>query len=270
MITFSKLHQTYFQEFVNEIQKIIEPNQFNENIKSRIQGGRTYATDRLWKENSSYLLKLNYYSLEKTQEEDMDIIALNCCSYKVKDLNNFMKHFVNSTFKDSDEKKIKRETKLKENEDSMIVLLGEFESLPSELILYYIEEKLIAHGISLLYLQGKFNWMISILFHKYNSCNLDSKLKEKLLPKVKKEKLISETYNKDFQYCSQFITNQGNFYSFLFEIDFMEDANHKYCEIVFFITNDGEVSIIPRTDYHYIYYLPCDNQQNSKRFGLLI
>ena len=98
----------------------------------------------------------------------------------------------NSTFKDSDEKKIKRDVKLKENEESMDVLFGEFKSLPSELILYFIEEKLIAHGVSLLYLQGKVNWVISILFHKYNSCNLDPELKSKLLPKVQKENLISQ------------------------------------------------------------------------------
>lgn len=269
--TFANLHDTYFNQFVSAISPKLKLDQYHQQLKSRLDYGGYFAAQTLWKTSAQIVRQLNLYTLQDAPQTKLAQIALGCCAYNVKELNRFMKHFVSSTFRDSDEHVQKREFKLKENRESMDVLMSEFESLLKELLFYFMQEKLIAHGISLLAKQGKFNWVISLVLHTYDSCGLESSVTQSLLSKAKKEHLLSAGYDQPFGYCARSSADDLSLYSFLFEVDFMEDSqSHKYCEIVFAIDPDGGIRVLPRTHISYIYYLPCDNQQNPSRFHLII
>lgn len=145
----------------------------------------------------------------------------------------------------------------------------ELNLIAPEAINYYTEEKLIAQGISLIDHQGKINWGLSYMLYNKHSCRLDPTNKEEIIKYAIKEKLLPEDFDKGFQYCFQ-LKNvlDKKVFSILFEIEFMNKNQHKYCEIVF-EKSDEEISIVPRTDLRYSYYLPCDNQQNPSRFFLI-
>lgn len=268
---FGNFYDTYLKQFMQVFSQKVNFDDYNEQIKGRLQSGGYFAAQHFWQDNTKLVHRLNFYTLSQDSETGFNKVLLKCCSYNVKELNKYMKHFMASTFKDSDQKQPKRDKKLKEDAESMNVLIGELEKVDRELVQYFMQEKLIAHGVSLLYKQGKVNWVFSSLIHSLNSCGFDQNRKNKVLDKMVKAKLLPTVEGFSNWYCSPKLTEDKELYSVLFKVDFMEDSqNHQYCEVVFEVQEDNLIVILPRTNSHYMYYLPCDNQQNPTRFHLMI
>ena len=271
--TFLTNYSTYFKEFVNIMKTQINANEENTKIHKSISYGSSFTAAQIWKDQMPYINMLNSYTINLTgiNLSAMAKLASKCCSYNVKNLNEFMKNFYKIVFTDPEQPKTERKFKLKEDAKSMKVLLGELKSIPGEVVHYYIEEKLISQGVNLIYKQGKINWIYTLLFHGSDSCDLDADNQKKFILKAETVNILPKSDSQTFTYCSQLCSGQrgSRFYSVLFEIDFMADDHHTYCEIVFEKTSTGEVLLLPRTDSRYRYYLPCDNQENPNRFKLI-
>ena len=158
---------------------------------------------------------------------------------------------------------------MNENEGSYEVLLGEYKSANTTNIMYYFEERLIKEGILLVHQQGNLNKFASYMLHSKGACDLDEQTQGLYLQQAKDNGLLPQDYAKVIEYCSKGGVAAPITYSVLFSVSFMGDSNHTHCEIVFEVNNEGTVSILTRTDVHYLYYLPCDNQHNSSRIYLV-
>ena len=270
VMAFVKYHEQYITKYISSFDKISDIQKKNEYIQSKVKNGGKYSSSSIWNTQIAMLSFLNLYNLQKLSEtQDLSKIALACCSINAQKLLFFMKNFEKIIFIDSKARKLIQKVQMNESEDSYDVLLGEYKSANPVNIMYYFEERLIKEGILLVHQQGNFNKFASYMLHSQGACELNEQTRGLYLQQAKDNGMLPQDYDKDIEYCSQGGVTAPISYSVLYPVSFMGDSNHTHCEIVFEVNNEGNVSILTRTDVHYIYYLPCDNQHNSGRIYLV-